>query len=362
MQRQHGFVLALTLWMLAILTLAAGFFSLWAERAVTAAQTLQMDLQGELDMKATESTLIYLMATQRFNIGGLTTPAAPDKKPEDDSKPKTEILSTAGDFGDASILPEGGEIVLDDRPYFGNGKAYFALQDEGGLINLNIENTMVMTRFLNALGVKKELCPALVAKLRDYTDLDDLHLLNGAEKYEYNLLGLPPPANRLLMVPWEARRILDWDKQLSLWENDTLPQLTQVLVAAHPNINTAPALILQAAYNITEEATARVIKARESIPFYEVSAVTHVAGMSLDVDPEEADNFFPATFLRLTLWYENARRMRQVHFQITPYADKSKPWLIHYTLDYGLLPRYTQLPPIRARTTLFDAAVSTPTP
>ncbi|OQW91202.1 MAG: hypothetical protein BWK79_17515 [Beggiatoa sp. IS2] len=358
-QRQRGFVLALTLWMLAILTIAAGFFSLWTQRAVTAAQTLQMDLQGEIDMQATQANLIYLMATQRFNIGGLTTP---DKKSEEDSKSKTKILSTPNDFGEASILPEGGEIFLDDRPYFGSGKAYFALQDESGLVNINLESMEAMSRLLNLLGIKKDLCPALVAKLRDYTDEDDLHLLNGAEKYEYNLLGLSPPSNRLLIVPWEARRILDWDKQPALWENDTLPQLTQALVAAHPNINTAPAIILQAVYNLTDEATERVIKAREGLPFYEVSAVTQIAGMTLDIDPEEADNFFPASYLRLMLWYENARRMRQIHLQITPYADKSKPWMVHYTLNYGLLPRYTQLSPIRARTTLFDATVSSETP
>jgi hypothetical protein len=379
----------MTLWVLAILTLAASLFAAWTQRTIELVQTRQIDLQGEIDMSSTQATLIYLLTTQRFTIAGMTIssniaqqqPKSPVNLEDlaDDSKTLEEILdefaelqrqkqqqqqdnSTTiwGNNDNDTILPDGSEIALDDQPYEGYGKAYFALQDEGGLLNLQLEPEIVLNRFLGLFDIEYELRAPLIAKFNDYVDLDDLHRLNGAEAYHYEERHLPPPRNRLLIHPLEIYRVLDWREQKNLWNHEQLGQLTTVTVAAHPNFNTAPALVLQAAYNLNELAVERLIKIRQSIPLYMVNTVTQIAGMPPEVNPFES-NFFPASALRLTLWYEGAQYMRQTYLRLTPTFSGNKPWQIDTRLQLTLLPHYTQISPSHAPTTLFDATLSAKT-
>jgi hypothetical protein len=161
---QKAFVLVTTLWMLAILTIAASFFALWTQHALSLAQTMQDDLQGEIDMHSTQATIIYLLTTQRTTIGGLVLPI-------EDEKEAAELEEKLND----SILAVGGEMAIDDRPYFGYGKALFALQDEAGLLSINFADNSILNRLLGLLGVEEELRPPLIAKYHDYIDLDELH-------------------------------------------------------------------------------------------------------------------------------------------------------------------------------------------
>lgn len=350
-----GFILVTTLWVLAMLTMAASFFALWTQRTVEVALSSQADIQGEIDGASTQAVAIYLLSTQKFNIGGLTVP---EIKPLDSREEKP--LDPFAEEND-SVLPVGGEIALDDRPYFGQGKALFALQDEVGLININTVSDARMARFLHLLGVEEKLLPHLIDKFKDYIDIDEFHRINGAEAYHYQQQNLPPPPNRYLLHPMEVKQVLGWRDQTVLWKNDQLNQLTHLFVAARPNINTAPSLVLQAAYNINKEAAERIIKTREKMPFYQTSTVTEVTGMVLDLDEYES-NFFPSNYLRLTLWYQGARRMRQIHIQLMPMAEDRKPWQIEYTMEFQLLPKYTTTPPRHVQTTLFDTALPTATP
>ncbi|HIE00223.1 MAG TPA: hypothetical protein EYP59_08040 [Thiotrichaceae bacterium] len=344
---QKAFVLVTTLWILAILTIAASFFALWTQRTVALVQANQDDVQGEIDMLSTQASLIYLLTTQRMTIAGLTLP-----KDETTEDPADEFNNKDSFWGDDSILSKGGEMAVDDQPYFGYGKAYFALQDEAGLLGINLATEPILTRFLGLLGVDDALRAPLIAKFKDYIDTDDLHRLNGAEAHHYEKRGLLPPSNHFLINPMEIKRIFDWADQPSLWENDRLGQLTNTVLGSLPNFNTAPSLVLQAVFNMTPLNAERLIQIRQSIPFYSVNTVNQIGELNLNIDPIEL-NFFPSYYLRLTLWYEGAQRMRQVHLQLTHRADGLKPWQIESSLELKLLPSYTQTPPSRTRSTLF---------
>lgn len=358
MNQPRGFILATTLWMLAMLTIAASFFALWTQRTVEVALSNQADLQGEIDTASTQAVVIYLLTTQGFNIAGLTVP---ESKSVDEEKAKKEKQLDPFAEENDSVLPVGHEISLDDRPYFGVGKAFFALQDQVGLINLNTVADARMARLLNLLGVEEKILPHLIDKFKDYIDIDDFHRINGAEAHHYQQQNLPPPPNRYLLHPMAAKQIIGWRDQTGLWENYQFSQLTHLFIAARPNINTAPSLVLQAAYNINQQAAERIIKTREKMPFYQTSTVTEVIGMTLDLDEIES-NFFPSNYLRLSLWYEGARRMRQIHIQLMPMAEERKPWQIEYSMGFELLPKYTTPPPRYVQSTLFDSALSTATP
>jgi len=334
---QKAFVLVTTLWMLAILTIAASFFALWTQHALSLAQTMQDDLQGEIDMHSTQATVIYLLTTQYFTIAGVVLPQ------EDDKKPKVK--------NEDSILAVGGEMAIDDRPYFGYGKALFALQDEAGLLSINFADESILNRLLGLLGVEEELRPPLIAKYHDYIDLDELHRLNGAEAAHYEKRDLLPPTNHYLKSPLESYRILDWAEQTSLWENDQLGQLTNTVLGVLPNLNTAPSLVLQAVFNMDAENAERLVKIRQSMPFYALKTVNQVGNVNIAFDEFDI-NFFSSFYLRLTLWYEGAQRMRQVHLKLTNRADGLKPWQIEYSLELNLLPTYKEAFPTYVQTAL----------
>jgi len=326
-----GFVLVATLWLLAALTIAASFFALWSQRALTLAQALREDVQGEIDMSSTQANLLYLLTTQSFTIRGLTLPLPPE-----------------------TTYVKGAEIALDDTPYFGHGKAYFALQDLGGLININLASDAVLYRLLGILGVAVEARLPLIEKLRDYVDLDDLHRLNGAESYHYQQRHLPPPANHNLMNPLECRRIMDWAEQPSLWENNALTQLITTSIFFYPNFNTAPAQVLQAVYDFSAEGAERLVEQRKIAAFSRMETVSQVGGKFIDIDPLEV-NFLATPFLRMTLWYEGSTSIRQIYLDLTPQGKK--PWMLDYHLELKPLPSYTKSLPNHAQ---FPLSPTTP--
>ncbi|MEZ5671026.1 MAG: type II secretion system protein GspK [Thiotrichaceae bacterium] len=193
-----GFILVLTLWLLAILTIAASFFALWTERLIEQTRIAQQNMQGEIDMASTQSNILYLFATQRYTFAGLLIPTAINPQPmsfmsDEEFARMLEDPNFHGGSGQQFTYTPGGEIHLDDRVYQGHGSGRFAVQDEGGLINLNSASEAMLSRLMGLLGIDAEWRSPLVAKLQDYTDFDDLHHINGAEAYEYQQENLPPP-------------------------------------------------------------------------------------------------------------------------------------------------------------------------
>ncbi len=354
---QKAFVLLTTLWLLSVLTIAASFFGLWTERTFNTIQTMQADLQGEIDMHSTQAGVMYLTATQGLTIAGLTVPKKKDELGSEESlmdKVHEDIMTHPVD----NIFAIGDEIALNDTPYHGYGKAYFAIQDEAGLIAVNFMSDAVWSRLLSTLGIDYESQAPLIAKYKDYIDLDDYHRLDGAEKEDYLDRKLPPPRNHLLLHPMEMWRILDWPEQASIWKNSAFRQLTTTLVASrYPNFNTAPTLALQAIYNMSPAQAEQLIQFRKTSPFYQQITINQLTGLTLNIDPLLV-NYFPSSALRLTLWYEGGHRMRQVHFNITHKRYKAKPWRQVYTFNHPILPQYTEKLAKWAKTTIFTPVVS----
>lgn len=319
---QEGFILAATLWILAAITLSAGFIALWAQQASETAYQAQSDLDHEIALSSSRSVILYLLATQHITLAGLTIPGTETEEPVNPM--------------DSSILSKGGEIRLDDRVYQGYGKTLFSIQDEGGLLGLNHFFPDQLENLLGLLGIPAEGRGPLIDKLLDYTDMDDLNRLNGAESGDYERAGLAPPRNRFLLSSWEARNVMGWKALSELWESHAFPRLTTVFAAGIPNPNTAPKLLLEMLGGITEETAARLIKTREQSPFSNISDLSQAAGKDIALDPIGV-GFLPSAHLRISLWYPGARDRREIHVQLTPQADKKAPWLIDYESVIPLL-------------------------
>ncbi|WP_353570603.1 helix-hairpin-helix domain-containing protein [Candidatus Albibeggiatoa sp. nov. BB20] len=341
--KQQAFILVTTLWMLAILTIAASFFAVWTQRAVDLAQDLQTDLQGEVDAYNTQAQLLYLFSTRRLTMAGLNL------------KLSKVQLNFSGDFDITAALPVGGEIALDDTVYQGVGSARFSVQDKAGLFSLHhlsigLSQTAKRKamKLLGVLGVPTELRETLVARLQDYVDSDDSHRLNGAEAMHYKQAGLPPPSNRLLLNPMECRTILGWAEQEPLWNNGVWGQIATTVTAGFLNLNTAPALVLQSLDGIDAAIANRVVARRK-----EFGAFTHYGQFQQTIGVEVGSDVFtvgyrvyPSEYFRISTWHENSQRMRQQHIELTPIQDQAKPWKVNYSADLALSTHHINAKPL----------------
>src|ERR1019366_6193309 len=188
---QRGFVLVATLWILAVITIAASYFAERVSRSIELARQKQETTDQLVEFANTRADILYRLGTIPITINGLGSQPA---------------------------------IALDDRPYLGSGDDIVRLQDNRGLLNVNFLEQSMMARLLGQLGVPIEKRDAMIDTLLDYTDSDDLRRLNGAEKSEYAALGLPPPPNDWLASPYQLRNIIGWRDQPQLWENERLLQ------------------------------------------------------------------------------------------------------------------------------------------
>lgn len=346
--KQQAFILVTTLWMLAILTIAASFFAIWTQRAVELAQGLQTNLQGEIDAYNTQSQLFYLFATRRLTMAGLNPVV----------KPVQFQFTTVEDYevDMSTILPVGGELKLDDTVYQGLGQARFSIQDKAGLFSLhkvslgytvNVKRQAI--KLLGILGVPAEQRKTLIERLQDYVDPDDFHRLNGAEAQHYQRLGLPPPANRLLLNSMECRAILGWAEQQSLWHSDTpWEQLTTSATVGAFNLNTAPELVLQSLDGINAQMAQQIVAKREEFGvFINYSQFQKLVGVEVGGDKFTIGyRLFPSEYFRISIWHQTSHKMRQHHIKLTPVVDQASPWQIDYAIDLALPPSKRQAKPV----------------
>lgn len=315
---QQGFALAATLWLLAVLTVAAGYLALWAEETVNDTWLMRERFQAEVGVRGTEAVLLYLLASRRMTLAGLSL----------SNGPVPTVAKDGEDMGFSRLLPLGDELLLDDHWYEGLGETRFAVQDESGLIPLREESAPALIRLLGLLEVPDVERAPLLAKLFDYTDPDDLYRLNGAEAAQYRDRGLSPPPNRDLLSSWELRAVLDWDRQTAAWREQRLPRLTTTLRGSLPNLNTAPALALQTLPGIDNETAQRLVMGR---PYVSLLQANLAAGRELPGD-EMSFPLLPSPHLRLSIAHPALRTLREVHVQLTPFETQS-PWLIDYVVD-----------------------------
>ncbi len=307
-RKESGFVLAATLWVLAVITLGVGFFSFWTNKTLERAQIVKEELQGEIDRSSTEALAMYLVATKTADLDGLI------------------------------VEKEGNRTVhvrLNDHPYIGVGKGRFAIQDESGLLKLS--DLPRFPNFLVYMGVSGGSAGPLVSKYIDYTDADGEKLLNGAEADDYETRGLPGPPNRPLFTSWESYNILDWAGTAALWNGHSFPRMTTTIdIGGLPNVNTAPAPVLELVLGISASEAKVIMKQREIKSFNDVGEIYALIGRTLGLMEMEI-SFWTSPYYRLSVWYEGSNRMREIHFkQAAKDSENDSPWKMSYVISVPL--------------------------
>lgn len=219
--KQAGFALAAVLWLLAGLSIVV---ALIADAAHTSAERIAQ-LRERTDflrvaLSAQAQAEYWLSAT----------------------RPR------AADFTDGAT-----SVMVDNRFYQVGEDSLIALQDVGGLVDLNTANPTRLVQFLVVCGVPPDQTSRLVDTLADYIDTDNLQRINGAEADSYQMAGLPAPRNRPLLAPGELWDVIGWAAHRATMEKSGCIQAmttegeATIFGNRGANLATAPPPVLRAA-------------------------------------------------------------------------------------------------------------------
>jgi hypothetical protein len=299
-------------------------------RAVAEAQADADDFRAETDAIGTRDTLLYMLATQRQTVGGLTV----DNQVVLSAGQATASPQGRDEFGaPLSRLPIGNEIRLDATAYLGRGDIQFALQDDAGLFSVNWAPQDFRPGLFKLLGVPAEQWNALEAARLDYQDPDSLYRLGGAEAGQYREHGLPAPPNRTLATPLEVRGILGWGKALEGFDDARLMQLLTTSRSVQININTATEESLQLLPGVDRSLARRIVALRETMPY--VLTWQFIRDFGLPMDEMQPIGLSAVGYGTLALWHDVGPR-RVLHWTLTPIDAGGRPWRIDYEIT---LPR-----------------------
>lgn len=222
---QSGVALIMVLWILLLVTISTGAYTLMARMDQLEAHTVLW------------STRARLAAEAGLNIALLAL-----RDPEDEQR----------------WIPDGRpyELIYDD--------VHLELQitDERGKLNINnAEEATLVKLFLNN-GLEQSDAEMLAASLLDWVDEDDMSRPNGAEEPEYLAAGYQVgPANREFIMVEEILQVLGlpWD----LFEKIE-PGLTVASTDGLPDPVFAPVEALLALPDMTEEDALNFVEERHS--------------------------------------------------------------------------------------------------
>lgn len=318
MPRSQGFVLVATLWVLAGLTVLASYIDGVTTANVERAIAARHALQRELDRRNTETTLIYLLATNRKNHRALIV---------DNEQRFVEFI-------DQQLPQEGdAEIALTGHAYAGLGEIRFAIQDEAGMVPVNSPNAPQLGAMLRHVGVSAQNATRIVARVSDYVDIDTELSLNGAESFDYTSRDLPPPPNWLMASPLELKKVLGVEQLITDDQWRRLRPFLTMRQGIGLNLSTMPPELLAALLDADEQAIRDIIEHSVAVPL-RADRVMQLAGWHTTLDPEEL-RVLPADHLRISTWHAGGAR-HVAGIQLMPYEDGAA-----WRQDY----RYTESSP-----------------
>ncbi|MEI9988025.1 MAG: hypothetical protein WDN69_35940 [Aliidongia sp.] len=314
-----GFILAATLWIVAILALLGAYIAGWVGDSLDRGYVRQAKVEALRESEEARATAMYWFSTRFMSQRGI------------------ELLSSA-DLANATARdpfssPIHGKtyLALDDRPYR-FGKSLVHLQDARGLFNVNTGSDEDWFRLLGNNGVAAADRGPMIAKLHDYAEPGPFKRLNGAKAKDYEMAGMQPPTGEKLRTPWELRHVLDWDKvdPKGFGRSPLYEQVTTVTTAG-VNLNTAPTGILQLLPAVNDAAVGKILAARQKQPFLGVGDIEATTGVV--VPPLDLGYFFlPLNSVRISITTPGDPLETVMAVHMTP-AAQEQPWQIDYVFD-----------------------------
>ncbi len=214
-------------------------------------------------------------------------------------------------------------LRVDGRVYRLPSGALVSVQDARGLISVSVLNAQVLYNFLVRQGVPDAQVPLLLDALADYGDLDDLRRINGAEREDYQALGLPGPRNDWPVSVYELAQVASWQQWPQVWQRAgdffTVSREEQI------NPNTAAREVLLALPGATAQGVDALLAQREGVQLASAAQVAAISGVVLG---QQHDTFHPGMFYRLRLWLpEDGPGALEYNLMFTPNAPRL-PWQV----------------------------------
>ncbi len=248
-----------TLVVIAIIALGAAYFASRVEEMQKSALFLQSTAEFERDAHSSRQMLAMAAITHVRNYRGLAVVE--------------------------------GDLAVDGRPYQVDENTLVSVQDERGLLNVNMTSPAIVGRFLASLGLPLERQSRMVDTLQDYIDVDDLKRLNGAEREEYQKAGLAPPLNDYLLSHDELKQIPGWIEFFGDLQRvggqagvDRVLGLLAASRISGININSAPREVLRAVPGLDAGRVSALLDQRGIAPFISLAQLGPFANGPLDED------------------------------------------------------------------------------
>ena len=318
-----GFVLPLTLWMIALFGLGVAAINTWVSNAVENARTLQQKSEADLTASNITNELVYAMATRPMSYRGLEVGSGMISPDPSDAMSMMSSNYQSSDY-----------VAFDGRAYIPESNTDYVvhLQDGRGLLKLQGTAPEPLRRMLALFNVPETLRNRLPDTLADWVDDDDLTRLTGAEKSDYERRRRFPPTNGNLLTPMEAQNILGWDEIPEVWEADMQTPLFTTCRITGFNPNTAPETVLLSYISgLTKDNALRVIEQRRNAPFRNAQEFMAAAGFLSSAEP-----FFfsviPGNCVIVDLVYRESGRRTRFSLSLVP-TSQNKPWQVDYAFE-----------------------------
>jgi hypothetical protein len=317
---QRGFILVLTLWIIAFFGLGVAAINTWVTRAIDNARILKERAEADLALSDAKSEIIYALGTRPMTYRGLEV--------GDDIK-RPDINDMMGVM--SADYASSRSIAFDGRPYVlqSNPDYVVQLQDGRGLVNLNFISPELLRRLLALYDAPETLRNQLPDTLADWIDDDDLTRLSGAEKTDYQRRNRLLPANAPLLTPREAQNILGWDEVPKLWEDDFKSPILTTCAVAGFNPNTAPkAALLAYVPGMTDQSATAVVEKRMASQFRHARDFMDTADV---VVPNEAFFFSVSPGNCMIIDFVNRVSNERVRFSLSLIPlSQNQPWQVDY--------------------------------
>lgn len=223
--RQRGVALVIVLWILLLVTISTGAYTLMARMDQLEAHTV---LSGTRARMAAEAGLNLAVVSLR--------------DPDETTR----------------LIPDGRPYVMD----FQGIAVEVRVTDERGKLDINATDEQTLLQLLVGHGLEQDQAVLLAAAIMDWSDIDEIERANGAELGAYEAEGLAVgPGNRSFIMIEELLQVLGMPWELY---NKMAPGLTVFGQTAQPDPAYAPVEALLALPEMTEEDALNFVEQRHS--------------------------------------------------------------------------------------------------
>lgn len=308
----RGFILVLVLWVLLALSVSVSALALWVSQSTDQAIQQSDEMRAQVDRFATRETLKFLLATRPSRASGLYIGDSPQQLVQDWRNRPMNNHRAQGSPSD---------LHFDGTAYQALQGVIFSIQDEAGLVGVNLFDPDRLDAILNQIGISAARRSRLRQRLREYADVSP----NPSRDAEYRMQDRPPPPRRYLLSSMEALTILEWRSAESALAKADWDRYTTALVSGPLNINTAPVDLLTRLPTIGPGRAELLAEARRVAPFRSVDQAGQLLGRRVDLFSFRT---LPSEVLRLTLGDGFTERALRYTVRLTGTTDQTGPWRV----------------------------------